>query len=136
VTDPPLGRLSSSYADYPWGANTGWRRTSLHPGGDPAWPYPVPSASPPVPRPTKHSPCALHTSPHWCGSVGVLRLQPIQIEAFGNAFYALDLNASWIPTPQRIQAGESWYFQFWFRDPQAGGSGYNFSSALEISFCP
>ena len=29
-----------------------------------------------------------------------------------------------------------WYFQFWYRDPQAGGSFFNLSNGLEAVFCP
>ncbi len=35
----------------------------------------------------------------------------------------------------RIEAGGTWHFQFWFRDPGAGGSGWNLTDALEILFC-
>lgn len=27
------------------------------------------------------------------------------------------------------------HFQFWYRDPLAGGAGFNLSSALSITFC-
>ena len=35
-----------------------------------------------------------------------------------------------------IASGSTWNFQFWYRDPAAGGSGFNLSDALEITFCP
>jgi hypothetical protein len=34
-----------------------------------------------------------------------------------------------------ITAGETWYFQFWYRDPAAGGAGFNLSNALDVHFC-
>jgi hypothetical protein len=30
----------------------------------------------------------------------------------------------------------SWNFQYWYRDPAAGGSGFNTSDAVEVTFCP
>ncbi len=35
----------------------------------------------------------------------------------------------------RIFAGSTWYFQFWFRDPAAGASGWNLTDALSLTFC-
>ena len=32
--------------------------------------------------------------------------------------------------------GSTWYFQFWFRDPAAGGSRFNLSDGLQVSFAP
>lgn len=33
-----------------------------------------------------------------------------------------------------ITPGSTWYFQFWYRDPAAGGSGFNLSDALSATF--
>jgi hypothetical protein len=39
--------------------------------------------------------------------------------------------------PGEITSGSTWHFQFWYRDPQGpGGSGFNFSDALRVRFCP
>ena len=36
-----------------------------------------------------------------------------------------------------ITPGSTWRFQFWFRDPAGpGGSGFNLSDALRVTFCP
>ena len=43
--------------------------------------------------------------------------------------------AVFVRVPQ-IDAGETWNFQFWYRDPSAGGAGFNFTDALSITFCP
>jgi len=32
--------------------------------------------------------------------------------------------------------GSTWYFQFWYRDPAAGGSRFNLSNGLQVSFAP
>ena len=34
-----------------------------------------------------------------------------------------------------LQAGDTRYFQFWFRDPLGGPAGFNFSDGLEVGFC-
>jgi hypothetical protein len=35
-----------------------------------------------------------------------------------------------------LTPGSSWNFQFWHRDPQAGGSNFNLSDALHVTFAP
>ena len=56
--------------------------------------------------------------------------QMLRTDAAGAASYALDF-----PTlPVAIANGATWNFQFWLRD--VGGSGFNFSDGLEITFCP
>ena len=35
-----------------------------------------------------------------------------------------------------IAPGTTWNFQAWFRDPAAGGSGFNLSNGLELTFLP
>jgi hypothetical protein len=35
-----------------------------------------------------------------------------------------------------INAGDTVNFQFWFRDPAAGGAAFNLSDALEVNWCP
>lgn len=70
------------------------------------------------------------------GAVGLFRLNPPeQIDASGRAMHALDYGNP--PTPSgQITPGSTWYFQFWFRDPAAGGVGFNLTDALALSFCP
>jgi len=45
-----------------------------------------------------------------------------------------NLNA--LPGGAQIRAGETWYFQAWFRDPPAGGARFNTSDALAVPWCP
>jgi hypothetical protein len=33
-----------------------------------------------------------------------------------------------------LQGGTSWNFQFWYRNPAAGGTGFNLSDALHVEF--
>lgn len=61
------------------------------------------------------------------------RLGVTQASATGDVVYALDLNAPPDPAGQ-IQAGQTWNFQLWYRDP--AGAGSDFSDALSIPFCP
>ncbi len=35
-----------------------------------------------------------------------------------------------------VQAGVTMRFQYWFRDPAAGGSGHNLTDALAMTFVP
>ncbi len=35
-----------------------------------------------------------------------------------------------------INPGSTWYFQYWYRDPQAGGANFNLTDALGGTFCP
>ena len=36
----------------------------------------------------------------------------------------------------RIRGGDTWYFQCWFRDTAAGGSGFNTTDGLKVDFLP
>jgi hypothetical protein len=73
-----------------------------------------------------------------CVGGGTFRLYPPQqTDAFGDLVRPLDLT---VPPanggPGMIQAGDVWNFQFWYRDPAAGGAGFNFSDGLSVTFCP
>lgn len=46
----------------------------------------------------------------------------------------LDIANPPVPAAQ-ILAGSTWNFINWYRDPPAGGAGYNFSDGLEVTFC-
>jgi hypothetical protein len=52
---------------------------------------------------------------------------------FGDLIWPLNLNA--LPSGVQIQAGQTWYFQAWYRDPAAGGANFNASDALEVPWC-
>ena len=64
----------------------------------------------------------------------VYRLNIVQSDAFGVATFTLDINNP----PQvsgQITAGSIWNFQFWYRDPAAGGAFFNLSNGVEVTFC-
>jgi hypothetical protein len=69
--------------------------------------------------------------------VGLFRLlPPVAIDAAGAAQHALDLGARPAHAGSGLIApGSSWNFQFWYRDPGAGGTGFNASDALAVTFC-
>jgi hypothetical protein len=63
------------------------------------------------------------------------RLPVTSFDTTGAASFALDVDAP--PDPScRITAGDTWFFQLWYRDPAAGGSGFNLSDGLRVGFCP
>jgi len=72
------------------------------------------------------------------GSLGTFRLNPPgTIDSFGDFYRLLDFtqppaNAG----PGQIDPGSTWKFQFWYRDPAAGGAGFNLSDGLSATFCP
>ena len=60
---------------------------------------------------------------------------PIIVDANARASRFVDFTSP----PQvagTILPGSTWNFQFWYRDPLAGGAGFNLSNGLEASFCP
>jgi hypothetical protein len=59
---------------------------------------------------------------------------PVVASAAGTGALFLDLVGT---TPSNeIDAGETWNFQFWYRDPAGGGALFNLSDGLQITFCP
>ena len=69
-------------------------------------------------------------------SPGLFRMHPIAlINASGHAEHVINNFDALAPTG-RITAGSTWYFQFWFRDHAAGGTGTNLSDAVQVNFCP
>jgi hypothetical protein len=64
------------------------------------------------------------------------RLKPlVHLDAQGAGSLYLDFDNP----PQseaRILPGSTWNFQFWFRDPAFGGTGFNTSDGLNVTFCP
>jgi glucose/arabinose dehydrogenase len=65
-----------------------------------------------------------------CVGPGVLRFAPT-IAASGVASRAVDLSAA--PASQ-IQPGQTWHFQYWFRDVAGGGTAVNLSDGLSLTF--
>ena len=71
------------------------------------------------------------------GFQGTFRLPVITTDSFGDASYDLDYNAPPASSGNGIIVdGLEYNFQFWFRDPQAGGSNFNLSDGLHVVFCP
>ncbi len=69
-----------------------------------------------------------------CLHAPVYRLPTLRIGSTGTVSSPLDLQH--LPTGVHVEAGEDWYFQLLFRDPAAGGAGFNTSDALRVTFCP
>jgi hypothetical protein len=63
------------------------------------------------------------------------RLPVVTTDVTGTASYAIDYTNPQEPAGE-ITALSSWRFQFWYRDPAAGGAGFNLSDAIEATFCP
>ena len=72
------------------------------------------------------------------GSVGLFRWSPAVVpDAFGDVVLPVDLNSPALATgPGAWLPGTSWNVQLWYRDPAAGGAGFNLSSALHVELCP
>ncbi|MFT4538167.1 MAG: hypothetical protein ACI841_001648 [Planctomycetota bacterium] len=68
-----------------------------------------------------------------CIGGDVTRLRKIAIEVTGTTTQQFDLT---LPPLDIIMAGDSYYFQLYYRDPAAGLSGFNTTDALCISFTP
>jgi hypothetical protein len=62
------------------------------------------------------------------------RLGIVVVNPSGVATLPLDLNAP--PAAGNIALGDTRYFQFWYRNPAGGGSGFNLSDSLRATFCP
>lgn len=71
-----------------------------------------------------------------CVGGGVTRLPVVFCDAVGGAELAMDLWDADAPE-DRIGIGETWGFQFWYRNPSASGPAtFNLSDGLAVSFCP
>jgi hypothetical protein len=65
-----------------------------------------------------------------CAGGNVVRLPLQTVDGGGHAERPFDAAAAGVsPSQQRT-------FQFWYRDPGAGGSGHNLSDGLAAIFCP
>ncbi len=78
----------------------------------------------------------LCVTPGWAGFV---RSTPLLIGLTGGtAYHRLDFTRP--PAnlgPGEIIAGDTWYFQFWYRDPTGpGGTGFNLTDGMRATFCP
>jgi len=67
------------------------------------------------------------------GGPALLRL-PVETAQGSVLTHALDNGAP--PALGRIVPGSTWHFQAWFRDPQAGGAGFDLSDGLTVTFVP
>ena len=63
----------------------------------------------------------------------IKRINP-PVNSGPNGIGIKSLNFNQLPLSQ-VAAGETFNFQYWYRDPQPVGYGYNLSDALEITFC-
>lgn len=72
------------------------------------------------------------------GLLGTFRLDPpLAIGLDGEVDLLLDFEQPPAGSGSgAIEPGTRWYFQLWYRDPQAGGTGFNFSNGLQATFCP
>jgi len=68
-----------------------------------------------------------------CVAARQLRLLPPSTPSSFDLAYQVDFTS---PPGSRIEPGSTWDFQAWFRDSAAGGSGYNTSDGIEVTFCP
>jgi hypothetical protein len=62
------------------------------------------------------------------------RFAPVPTGSVGLGVWFLDINNPPSLSGQ-ITPLSTWWFQFWYRDPLAGGAYYNLSDALRIRFC-
>ena len=67
---------------------------------------------------------------------GAVHRFPIQLsDGFGTAHQPVDYDNP-PDAGGRIEAGSSWNFQFWYRDPAGGGAAFNLTNAVAAEFCP
>ena len=70
------------------------------------------------------------------GGVGTFRLPVLLSDTFGSVSYALDFSAPPISSGAgALTVGSTWYFQYWYRDPAAGGASFNLSDAASVTVC-
>lgn len=58
----------------------------------------------------------------------------VVVQPDGSAALAVDNQSP--PAQGKLLPGTTWNFQFWFRDPNAGGAQFNLSDGLAATFCP
>ena len=59
---------------------------------------------------------------------------PVIYASAGSLTHSLDFQSSAVAT--NLLPSTTWNFQAWYRDPAAGGSYFDLSDAVEISFIP
>ncbi|MBL6755249.1 MAG: prolyl oligopeptidase family serine peptidase [Planctomycetes bacterium] len=70
-----------------------------------------------------------------CVGGSLQRLPVVGADASGTVSYPVELLNTSLPTGA-ISAGETWNFQFWFRDVQAFPYRFNLSNGLRVPFTP
>lgn len=68
-----------------------------------------------------------------CVGGATFRLQVISTTAGGVATFPVNFPS--LGGPGQILSGSTWKFQFWHRDPPAGGAMFNLSDGLSATFC-
>ena len=53
-----------------------------------------------------------------------------------NGMLSHPMNFGSLPPNGQIFPGSTWNFQAWYRDPAAGGSGFNLSNGFAMTFVP
>jgi hypothetical protein len=69
-----------------------------------------------------------------CVGAPITRFQPRFANFFGELEYDIDNQAA--PVSGAFTPGSVWSFQAWFRDPAAGGSNFDLSDGLQVTFAP
>lgn len=72
------------------------------------------------------------------GALGLYRYEPPQFTGPFGAFTLQQVvsKSQAFPAAARIQPGDTWYFQAWYRDAGACGQGSNLTNAYAVSFLP
>jgi len=73
-----------------------------------------------------------------CIGGGIARLNPAGFaDGAGVAVRAIDFGVAPAGSgPNAITPGSTWRFQYWYRDPAAGGAAFNLSNATAVTFLP
>ncbi|MDZ4774641.1 MAG: TIGR03790 family protein [Planctomycetota bacterium] len=72
-----------------------------------------------------------------CVDGALQRLAVLQADSFGSVNLLLDFNAPpFASGPGAIGVSSTKRFQFWLRDVLAGGSNFNLTDGLAVTFCP
>ena len=73
-----------------------------------------------------------------CVASPTMRIMPwVATDAGGLAALTLDFTQPPFDAGTfQVSPFETWNFQFWYRDPQGGPVGFNFSDGLQATFCP
>jgi hypothetical protein len=74
------------------------------------------------------------------GGVGIFRYLPLSNSGSGGSLVlgpGIVARSQSFASAGRIQAGQSWHFQAWFRDPMGPcGSAFNTSNGMAVNFAP